>query len=81
MAPSHFVLVILEESGFIMCDQDKAKLSNRARDWEPIWAWEFYPIVVPLMESSLVAHPTLDKGLPVFHHVRPLVAIKIHTIS
>jgi hypothetical protein len=63
-----------------VCDQDEAKASNRSRDWEPIWVWEFCPIVIPLMESELVSHPTFYKTFPIFHHVRPLMPIKIYPI-
>jgi len=69
VAPSHFVLIILEESGFVMCDQDKAKSSNHTWDWEPIWVWEFYPIVILLTELLLMAYPMLDKRPPIFYHV------------
>ena len=80
MAPSSVALIILEEGGFVMHDQDKAKATDGTRDWEPIWAWEFCPIVVPLMESLLMSHPMSDECLPVFYHICPLVPIKIHPV-
>jgi hypothetical protein len=46
VAPSCIALVVLENGGFIECDQDEAKASD---GWEPIWAWEFCPIVVLLI--------------------------------
>ena len=63
-----------------MCDQDKSKVSNRAWDWESIRAWEFYPIIVPTIEASLMSHPTPHEGSPVFDHIQPLMPIKIHAI-
>ena len=61
-----------------MCDQGESKMATRDR--EPIWAWEFYPIIVPLMEMLLMFHPTFHKTSPVFHHIFPLMPIKIHII-
>ena len=80
MAPSCVALIILEEGGFIMGHQDKVKVSNGARDWESIGAWEFCPIIVPSMKSLLISHPTFNKYFLVFHHVVSLMPIKIHTI-
>lgn len=80
MASSYVALVVLKESGFIVYDQDKAKATNGTRDWEPIWAWEFHPIVVSSVESLLMSYPTFHEFMPVFHHVRPPVPIKIHTV-
>ena len=80
MSPFCVALIVLEKGGFIVHDQDEAEASNVIRDWEPIQAWEFYPIIIPLMESSLVSHPLFDKTLPVFHHIGPLMPVKIHII-
>ena len=63
-----------------MCDQDEAKSSDGSRDWKPIWAWEFCPFVVPLMELLLMFHPMFHKSSSVFDHIRPLMPIEIHSI-
>ena len=52
IVPPSIALIVLEEGGFIMCDQGESKMATRDR--EPIWAWEFYPIIVPLMEMLLM---------------------------
>src|SRR6267154_1601306 len=80
MSPSCVALVVLEKGGFVVCDQDEAKVSDGPSDWEPIWAWEFCPIMVPSMKASLMSLPTFHKSSPVFHNIRPLVPIKIHTV-
>ena len=80
MTPFCVVLIVLEKGGFIVSDQDEVKATNCASDWEPIWVWEFCPIIVLSMESSLMSHPTLHKSSPVFHHICPLVPIKIVTV-
>src|SRR6267154_2571236 len=63
-----------------MGDQDKVKATNGTGHQEPIWAWEFCPIVVPSMEVLFISHPTFHKLLPIVHHIWPLMPIKIHTI-
>src|SRR5258708_1519709 len=80
MVPPGIVLIVLEEGRLIVCDQNEPKMSECAWHREPIWAWEFCPIIVPSMELSLVFHPMFYKLLPVFHHIFPLMAIDIHTI-
>ena len=80
MAPFCVALIVLEEGGFVVRNEDEAKVTDGTRDWESIRAWEFCPIMVPSMESLLVSHPMFDKTLPIFHHIQPLVPIKMHTI-
>jgi hypothetical protein len=38
MASSSVALIVLEEGGFVMGHQNKAKAFNGARDWESIGA-------------------------------------------
>src|SRR5260221_5132629 len=80
MVPPGIVLIILEEGKLIVCDQNELKMYKCPQHREPIWVWEFCPIIVPSMEPSLMFHPTFHKLLPVFHHIFPLMAINIHTI-
>jgi hypothetical protein len=80
VAPSCVAFVVLEKSGLVVGDQNEAKASHRSRDWEPIGAWEFCSIVIPSMEASLISHPVFHETLPIFHHVRPLMPVKIHPI-
>ena len=81
MAPSCVALIVLEECRFVVRDQDERRKRPKATGHrEPIWVWEFCPIMIPSMESSFISHPMLHESLPILHHIRPLVPIKIHTI-
>ena len=53
LGPHNLAAVILVKSGLIVGDEDKAEWTVIGQ-WEPIRAWEFVSIVVPLVEAHVM---------------------------
>jgi len=77
--PSSVSLIILIESGLIMCDRDELKAT--AWDLKAIWPQEFDAIIVPFLEATFVFFPVADKSTTIFHNIVSFMAIDIHAIS
>jgi hypothetical protein len=72
-------MVVLEECGLIMGDEDKSEWEAIGH-WKSVQAWEFMSIVVPLVEAHSVSLPPLNKRMSIGHNVLPLMAIDVHSI-
>jgi hypothetical protein len=70
------VVVILVEYGLVVGDEDKSEWPTIGQ-WESIRAWEFAPIVVPLVEALVINLPALEELTSISHNILPLVAINI----
>jgi hypothetical protein len=74
-APIGLALVVLVKCGFIMCDEDKAKVANCPRHKEARGKRELFPFVIPSVETTLMLPKLFHKPPSVFHHILPFMAI------
>ena len=80
LGPCNLAVVILVKCGLIVSDGDKSEWAIIGQ-WESDRAWEFASIVIPLVETLVIKLPPLNKCTSIGHHVLPLMAINVHSIS
>ena len=76
--PSSVSLIILIESGLIMCDRDELKAT--AWDLKAIWPQELVAIIVLFMEVMFIFFLAADELMMILHNIIPFMAINIHAI-
>jgi hypothetical protein len=80
LGPHDVAEVVLVKRGLIMCDEDKAEWAVIGKR-EPIRAWEFVSIIVPLVEAEIISFPSLNKRMSISHNILPFMAINVHPVS
>src|SRR6266702_1210996 len=78
MLPYSLAVIILEERGLIMGNEDE--MEPMSRNGIPLRPREFISLIVPKMETQFISLPLLNKSTSILHHLVLLMAINIKSI-